>query len=209
MHRHIKEDFHTRGLGLDPVPHGPVAALALVPHPQQGRMAGVHEVDDPQVGLAGVFPMQTPGVLLECALLQDTDMASTRVPSGGWSKPAPTNQLADRQERTRRVGRQRIRTCHQRRVRHTGGTPCKGSSQMKSRRSNRSTERQPHRGSQGSRWRPQHQRCANGSRRQAFQARSLWDRQNCFANRSSLGAPGLAVTPGAATAARHRHASVR
>jgi len=36
----------------------------LVPHPQQGRMVGVNEVDDAHVGLAGVFTIQTP-----CALL--------------------------------------------------------------------------------------------------------------------------------------------
>lgn len=42
----------------------PVASLMLVPHPQQGRMVGVHEVDDAHVGLAGVFTIQTP-----CALL--------------------------------------------------------------------------------------------------------------------------------------------
>jgi len=30
-------------------------------------MAGVDEIDDPNVGLVGVFPMQAAGVLLQCA----------------------------------------------------------------------------------------------------------------------------------------------
>jgi hypothetical protein len=38
--------FIGRGAGLDPVP------LGL--HPQQGQKAGVHEVDVPNVGLAGI-----------------------------------------------------------------------------------------------------------------------------------------------------------
>jgi hypothetical protein len=47
-----------------PVAHRPVAALALVPHPQQRRVAGVDEVDDAHVGLGGMLPVQTAGVLL-------------------------------------------------------------------------------------------------------------------------------------------------
>jgi hypothetical protein len=37
------------------IAHRATAALALLPHPQQRRVAGVDEVDDPQIGLAGVF----------------------------------------------------------------------------------------------------------------------------------------------------------
>ena len=39
----------------DAIPHRPVAALPLVPHPQQRRVAGVNKVDDPHVGLAGAI----------------------------------------------------------------------------------------------------------------------------------------------------------
>jgi ABC-type sulfate/molybdate transport systems ATPase subunit len=41
------------------------ATLALTPHPQQRRVAGVHEVNDPRVDLAGVLTVQAPGVLLD------------------------------------------------------------------------------------------------------------------------------------------------
>jgi hypothetical protein len=31
-------------------------------------VAGIHEIDDPHIGLAGVLPMQAPSVLLQRAL---------------------------------------------------------------------------------------------------------------------------------------------
>jgi hypothetical protein len=65
-----------------PIPHRPIAALPLVPHPQQRRVAGVDEVDDPHVGLAGVLAVQASGVLLQRAL-PGNGMASTNVSSGG------------------------------------------------------------------------------------------------------------------------------
>jgi hypothetical protein len=37
------------------IAHRAIAALALLPHPQQRRVAGVDEVDDPHIGFAGVF----------------------------------------------------------------------------------------------------------------------------------------------------------
>lgn len=46
-----------RAIGADLVPHRTVAALPFVPHPQQHRVAGVHEVDDPHFGLAGLLPV--------------------------------------------------------------------------------------------------------------------------------------------------------
>ena len=52
----------------DAVPHRAVAALAFLPHSEQCGMAGVDEIDDANVGLVGVFPMQTAGVLLQGAL---------------------------------------------------------------------------------------------------------------------------------------------
>ena len=39
------------------IPHGPVATLAFVPHAQQGRVPCIDEVDDPYIGLAGMFAM--------------------------------------------------------------------------------------------------------------------------------------------------------
>ena len=37
------------------VSHRPVSTLALIPHPQQRRVTGVHEVNDAHVGLGGVL----------------------------------------------------------------------------------------------------------------------------------------------------------
>ena len=51
----LAPDFAKFALRLNAIPDRPVGPLPLAPHPQQGRMAGVHEVDDPRLGLAGVF----------------------------------------------------------------------------------------------------------------------------------------------------------
>jgi hypothetical protein len=51
----------------DAVSHRAVAALAFIPHSEQCGMAGVDEIDDANVSLVGVFPMQAAGVLLQCA----------------------------------------------------------------------------------------------------------------------------------------------
>ena len=53
---------------LDPIPHGFVSTLSLVPHPQQYRVAGVDEVDDPHVGLGGMLTVKSAGVLLQRTL---------------------------------------------------------------------------------------------------------------------------------------------
>ena len=45
------------------IPHRAIASLPLVPHPQQRRVAGVDEVNDPHISLAGVFPVQPARVL--------------------------------------------------------------------------------------------------------------------------------------------------
>src|SRR5690606_34658808 len=52
------ETAYGRRTRIDAIPHRPIATLALVPHPQQGRMPRVDEVDDAHIGLAGVFPVQ-------------------------------------------------------------------------------------------------------------------------------------------------------
>jgi hypothetical protein len=41
--------FAKFALYLDAIPYRPIATLALVPHPKQGRMAGVHAVDDANI----------------------------------------------------------------------------------------------------------------------------------------------------------------
>ena len=47
-----------------PVAHRSVSTLAFVPHPQQGRVTGIDEVDDAYVGLGGVFAVEAARVLL-------------------------------------------------------------------------------------------------------------------------------------------------
>jgi len=42
-----KQTFVRCGVGLDPIPHRPVVALALVLCPQQSQLAVVADVDDP------------------------------------------------------------------------------------------------------------------------------------------------------------------
>ena len=51
----------------DSIPHGRVSAPALVPHPQQRRVARVYEIDNPNVGLVGMLPVQAASVLLQSA----------------------------------------------------------------------------------------------------------------------------------------------
>jgi hypothetical protein len=44
-----------RAIRTDPVPHRSIPSLSLVPHSQQLRVAGIHEIDDAHVRLAHVF----------------------------------------------------------------------------------------------------------------------------------------------------------
>jgi len=46
----------------DAVTHRVVAALAFLPHPEQCRMSGIDEIEDPNVGLGSVASMQAAGV---------------------------------------------------------------------------------------------------------------------------------------------------
>lgn len=48
-----------------PVAHCPVAKLAFFPHPQQCRVARIHEIDDANVGLGGVLAVEAACVLLQ------------------------------------------------------------------------------------------------------------------------------------------------
>jgi hypothetical protein len=50
------------------IPHRPIAAPALLPHPLQGRVTGVDDVDYPHVVLGRMFAMQAPCVLGEGSL---------------------------------------------------------------------------------------------------------------------------------------------
>jgi hypothetical protein len=63
----------------DPISHRPIAVLPLLPHAHQRRVAGVHEIDDPNVILVDVVPMQPTGVLLQRSLLRDRHREDKRV----------------------------------------------------------------------------------------------------------------------------------
>jgi len=67
--------------------------------------AGVHEIDDPHVGLAGMYPLQATGVLLQ-RTFQDNGMTSTSVSSDRWHR-APTRdwQRTPRHEHLDRIAR--------------------------------------------------------------------------------------------------------
>lgn len=94
------------------IAHCPVTTLPFILYTQQGRVSGVHEIDDPNVGFAGVFPVQTPGVLLECAF------------SGYWHRQyqrvqrrvieALADKFASRNKNVWRVWWQRIQISNQR-----------------------------------------------------------------------------------------------
>jgi hypothetical protein len=46
----------------DFVPHRTIAPLPFVPHPQQRRVTGIDEIDDPHVRLGRVLAVQATGV---------------------------------------------------------------------------------------------------------------------------------------------------
>jgi len=50
------------------VPHCPITALALIPHPGELRVVDVHVVVDADVLLAGVVPVQAARILLKRSL---------------------------------------------------------------------------------------------------------------------------------------------
>lgn len=55
----------------NPVAHCSVVALPFVPHPQQSRVACIHEIDDAHVGLGGEFTVEAAGILLRGSLPRD------------------------------------------------------------------------------------------------------------------------------------------
>lgn len=75
-----------RFIGLQPISHGPIPTLTLFPHPQQRRMAGVHEIDDAYVKLVGVLAVQPAleeglgalGDVLEAGLTAPVPLARIR-----------------------------------------------------------------------------------------------------------------------------------
>jgi len=50
------------------ITHCAVATPALVPHPSQGWMGGIHEVNYPHIKLRRMLTVETPGVLLQGSL---------------------------------------------------------------------------------------------------------------------------------------------
>lgn len=88
----------------DPISHRPISTLPFVPHPQQRWVAGVHEIDDPQVGLAGVLAVQASGVLLQSAFPGNWHGQYQRIE---WRViEAFSDEFARGQLDARRVGRQ-------------------------------------------------------------------------------------------------------
>lgn len=50
------------------VTHRPIAPLPFVPHFQQRRVTGIHEINNAYIGLGGVLTVQSASVLLQRAL---------------------------------------------------------------------------------------------------------------------------------------------
>jgi uncharacterized protein YifN (PemK superfamily) len=84
---------------VDSVAHRPIAALPFVPHAQQCRVPGIHKIDNPDVGLARLFSMQSSGVLLQRSLPRNGHRQYQRVQRRVIK--ALAHELACRQEYTR------------------------------------------------------------------------------------------------------------
>jgi len=74
----------------------------LVPHAKQGRVTGIHEIDDLHVGLGGVFPMQSASVLLQRPLPRDRHRQDKGV-EGRMVESFP-DEPAGGQQNARRIG---------------------------------------------------------------------------------------------------------
>ena len=74
-------------------------------------MTGVDKVDDPHVGLAGVLPVQAPGILLQRAFPRDWHGQHQRIERRVIE--AFANQFACRKKNARRIGRQGIQVSNQ------------------------------------------------------------------------------------------------
>lgn len=77
-----RTDCFRRRQGAHLVSHRPIPMLALVPHSQQGRVAAINEVDDADVSIAGMVPVQAPGILLQSALQFDPRLSVTEAIPG-------------------------------------------------------------------------------------------------------------------------------
>jgi hypothetical protein len=74
------------------------------------HLAGVHEVDDSNIGFAGVFAVQAAGVLLQRAFPRNRHGQHQGVQ---WRVIKTfANQLAGGQQDARRLRRQQIELCH-------------------------------------------------------------------------------------------------
>lgn len=93
-------------LDAEPVSHGPVSTLALVPHSQQRRVTRVHEIDDPHIGLGGMFAVQTASVLLKRALPRNRHGQHQGIER--WMVETFTDQFSGSEQYPRRIGWQRF-----------------------------------------------------------------------------------------------------
>ena len=80
-----------------------IAPLPFVPHPQQRRVTGIDEVDDPHVGLGRVLAVQATGVLLQRSLPRNRHSQHQGVERRMIKTLA--NQLSGGQQYTRRIWR--------------------------------------------------------------------------------------------------------
>lgn len=88
-----------------PIPHCPITTLPLIPHTQQRWVAGIDKVDDPHIGLGRVLAVQSARVLLQGPLPRHRHGQHQGI-QRRMIKPF-TDQLAGRQQDTRRIRWQR------------------------------------------------------------------------------------------------------
>jgi hypothetical protein len=87
----------------NPVAHCTISTLPLAPHPQQRRVSGIDEINDPDIGLGSVLTVKAAGVLLQGSLPRDRHCQQQRVER--WMIEAFADQLADREQNARCLGR--------------------------------------------------------------------------------------------------------
>jgi len=137
FHRTAKSEV-TCVFRAHPIPHCPIATLALLPHSQQRRVTCVDEVDDAHIGLGRVLAVQPARVLLQGPLPRNRhgqhqhlasiavsvdDLGSNRARSGLINREVPEyilnpcllRQIYPRVQRARR---------DRQIVRRTGGLGC-------------------------------------------------------------------------------------
>ena len=109
--RSVSSTRRGRIVCADPITHRAIAALALVPHPTHGGVAGVYIVVDAHIGLGGVCAVQAPGVLLKCALPRD----GHREHQGIERRAIETlpDETAGREQRSRRFAGQSVQRFEQ------------------------------------------------------------------------------------------------